>query len=326
MHRQQWLAGLTTLLLATTTHAATLSIRPIEFGNGQTARGTITVADDTRAIIDWHLEVATVERLARYTPGNTSIKMVDQVLISGDGLRMTVATSPDSIDDGGILAFRSRNPFLDVGAWVADFSGSAVGGGQARYMSGANFDVLDLQQPSGSDFLVARAVSGDRFDLVPVQFSNGVTMWGTIVTDGRTGALDASGVVDWDIVVDAVTADVFTPANSRLSASLTSVSADGSTLTVGNPDGSLMFVKGILGGRLYALQLADFTDQSPVGGQAGYYRGRLGVDLVDLGAPAGAWSVTGADAVRGVPEPAGAVLVGMGAVMARLARRRRQRA
>ncbi len=155
MNRTQWLAGLATLLVAATAHGTTLSIRPIDFGNGQTARGTITVADDTGDIVDWHLEVATVERLARYTPGNTPLKMVDQVAISGDGRRMTVATSPGSGDDGGILAFRARNPLLDVGTWIANFSGPAVDGGQALYMWGGNFEFLDLHQPPGSEYLVA---------------------------------------------------------------------------------------------------------------------------------------------------------------------------
>ena len=259
--------------------------------------------------MDWHLEVATVERLARYTPGNTPLKMVDQVAISGDGRRMTVATSPGSGDDGGILAFRARNPLLDVGTWIANFSGPAVDGGQALYMWGGNFEFLDLHQPPGSEYLVASAGTGHGYDLVPVQFSNGVTMWGTIVTDGRTGALDASGVVDWDIVVEMVTADVFTPANSRLQANLAKLSTDRTTLTVDNPDGSLMFVKPPLGGRLHALQLADFTNQSLRGGQAGYYRGRLGIDIVGLGAPTGPWAVTGSDPVPPVPEPAALGLV-----------------
>ncbi len=322
MTKGQWLAGLAMLLVAATAHGAILDIRPIDFGNGQTARGTITVADDTGSIVDWHLEVATVERLARFTPSNTPLKMVDQVAISGDGLRMTVATSPGSGDDGGILAFRARNPLLDVGTWIANFSGPAVDGGQALFMSGANFEFLDLNQPSGSDYLVARAVADHRYDLVPVQFSNGVTMWGTIVTDGRTGALDAAGIVDWDIVVEMVTADLFTPSNSRLSASLASLSTDGKTLTVDNPDGSLVFVKALLGGRLHALQLADFTDQSLRGGQAGYFRGRLAIDIVGLGAPTGPWAVTGPDPVTPVPEPAAFGLVAMGFGMLGLVNRR----
>lgn len=321
MNKEQCLAGLATLLVAATAHGATLSIRPIDFGNGQTARGTITVADDTGDIVDWHLEVATVERLARYTPGNTPLKMVDQVAVSGDGLRMTVATSPDAMGDGGILAFRARNPSQDVGTWVANFSGPAVDGGQALYMWGGSFEFLDLNQPSGSDYLVARAGAGHRYDLVPVQFSAGVTMWGSVVTDGRTGVLDASGVVDWDIVVDMVTADVFTPSNSRLSASLASLSADRTTLTVDNPDGSLAFVKGLLGGRLHALQLADFTDQSLRGGQAGYYRGRLGIDIVGLGAPTGPWAVTGPDPVPPVPEPAALGLVATSLALLAMVRR-----
>ena len=89
---------------------------------------------------------------------------------------------------------------------MSDVDRQLLGAGR-RWRAGAvhvgrNFEFLDLNQPSGSDYLVARAVADHRYDLVPVQFSNGVTMWGSIVTDGRTGALDAAGIVDWDIVVE----------------------------------------------------------------------------------------------------------------------------
>jgi hypothetical protein len=134
--------------------------------------------------------------------------------------------------------------------------------------------------------------------------------------------LDPSSVVDWDIFVDMVSEDVFNKSNSSLSAGLLNLSSDGSTLTVDNPNGSLMFIKGQLGGRLYALQLADFTDSSLRGGQAGYYRGRLGIDIVGLHAPRGPWAVTGTDPIGTVPEPGTFALLGLGLAGIGLSRRR----
>jgi hypothetical protein len=191
---------------------------------------------------------------------------------------------------------------VNWGVSLADFSTSAQPGGEAFYIAGAAFDFLPLGQPDGATYIAAQAnpAGGNLFDLVPLAFPGGVTMYGTILTSGRSGLLDAADVLAWDIYVDMVTTDVFDPSNSRLAANALGLSPAGQ-LTVTNPDGYLTFVKGISGGHLYALQLADFTDTP--GGQAGYYRGRISVNTIGLGAPRGPWEVTGAEPITTVPAP-----------------------
>jgi hypothetical protein len=282
--------------------AATLDIRPLDFGGGLTATGTITTAGATADIVDWNLRVTTFERLARYTSANTPFKVASGVNVSADGLRLTVDTSPDGVEDGGTLAFRARNPSVNFGVTVADFAGPFAAGGQAIYIAGSAFDFLDLNQPNGIEYLAAVASPrGDNwFDLEPLSFTGGVTMRGSLRTDGQVGSLSLENFLEWDIVVDMVTEDVFNPGNSRLAARGLGLSPEGE-LTVDNPDGTLTFIKGILGGHLYGLQLADFIDQPR--GQAGYYQGRFAVTTIGLDAPRGPWAVTGIAPINGVPEP-----------------------
>lgn len=328
----RWLscAMLVTLVLASTARGVVSNIRPLDFGNGVVVAGTITTIDGTATITDWNLTVTTTERLGHYTRSNTGAMTVSQVSVSADGQRLTVATSPDGVDDGGTLLFRAPNPFVDVGTAIADFSSTSTwysSGGLAFYMNGGVFDFLDLNQPLNSDYLAATAspLGGNRFDLVPLSFSGGVVLSGTITTDGTTGPLTAGHLQTWDIVVDQMTRDLFNPGNSTLSASLLGLGPDGQTLEVTNPDGSLLFIKGYGGGHLYGLKLADFSDQAPPGGEAGYYQGRLGFQTLDLHADRGPWAVTGSERIsRPVPEPttAGLAMMAAGGLVLRRLRRR----
>jgi len=308
-------ASLGWLLLASSVDAAAFSIRPIYFANdlgfSVIATGTITADGVTGQISDWNLAVTTRNRVARFTPGNTA--NLATVGVASNGSELTVATSPDGIDDGGELFFRSPNPFQDVGALVADFTGANTNGGQAMYMYGGAFDVLPLNAPDGSSYVAARSSGGSLFELVSLPFDNGVTMTGTITTNGAVGQLAASDITSWDIVVDEVTQDLFNPSNSSVSSNLLGVSADGSALTVTKPEGYLAFSKGALGGRPYVLQLADFTEGSFFFGQAVYLQGRLAQYAVTLGAGRGPWEVTGPEPV-GVPEPSAMALAAAGLV------------
>jgi hypothetical protein len=315
-----WIIGLLASIPAAT--ASTFDIRPIPFGNGITATGTITTDGNTNNIIDWNLTVTTRERLARFTPASTPVKGISQVSVSSDGRRMEVATSNPVSGDGGQLFFRSPNPFQDVGVAVADFTGENANTGQAFYMNGGAFDFLSpLVQTTQTDYVAATASSSgsDVFNLVPLQFTNGVTMSGTLKTDGTLGEIAANNVSDWDIVVDQITEDIFKPSNSELSASAIGLSTSGQFLTVKNPNGSLSFIKGYSGGHPYSLMLADFTDGSYFYGQAGYFQGSQAFYTVDLNAPLGPWTVGRARPDTAVPEPSATLaltLAGLGSLVA----------
>jgi hypothetical protein len=248
-------AGVAGALAVNKASALSLDIRPIDFGGGLTATGTI-------------------------------------------------------ITDGGALGFRARNPSVNWGVSLADFSSGAAPGGEAIYVAGAAFDFLPLDQSAGTPYLAATANPSavNVFDLVPLTFSGGVTLYGTILSDGRSGLLSPEDVLAWDIFVDMVMTDVFDRSNSRLAASALGLSPDGQ-LTVMNPGGYLTFVKGIAGGHLYAPQLADFTGTP--GGQAGYYQGRIAVTTIGLGAGRGPWEVTGGAPITSVPEPGSLALLAL---------------
>ncbi len=291
--------------------ALTLDIRPIKLVTGttynMTATGSISTAGNTSSITDWNLAVTTVEQLGHYTSANTT-KSISGVSATSGGL--TVATSPDSATaDGGYLNFVGPNPFIDFGVSVADFSGANAVGGQASFTAGAAFDFLPLSQPDGTDYTVASSALGNVYNIQPLDFSGGVTLTGTIRTNGATGQLTAADILAWDIYVTQTTRDVFTAANSILVASLVGLTPDGAGLTVQNPGGSLMFLKSTVGGHPWGLQVADF---SVPGGQAGYYQGRLAVTTIGLGGARGAWTVTGTQpVVSAVPLPPSIGLLGL---------------
>lgn len=285
--------------------AASFTIQPITFAQAPTysviATGTILTAGNTSTITDWNLKVTTAEHVARYTPGNSANMSFGD--LACDGTQILVGTSPDGYADGGRLFFRSPNPLLDFGVGVADFTGYVATGGQAMYMAGASFDFFPLDQPNNAQYVAATRLTGNVYSLVPVQFWGGATISGTITTDGTTGPLAPNHIVSWDVAVDQLTEDVFTAANSTLLANLVGLGPNGTTLTVMNPDGRLTFSKGSIGGHLHGLMLADFTTQSPLGGQAGYFQGNLAVTTIDLNAPVGPWTVTDAN-LTPVIEPA----------------------
>ncbi len=322
--------GLLALGLGIEGKADVFSIRPIMFIDepdfSLIAAGSISTLAGTSSITDWDLTVTTLQHLAHYSQRNTVNLSAGG--FSSDGSYLRVATSPDGFADGGSLFFRSPNPFKDFGTALADFTGPNAGGGQALYMAGGNFDFLDLNQPVQTDYLVAQASApgGNRFDLLPIQFSDGVTLSGTLWTDGTTGPLSPANITAWDFDVQQVTVDVFNSGNSQLQAALLDLIGPGAELTVDNPEGLLAFSKGNLGSRPYVLQLADFTDSSPRGGQARYLQGRLAAYSINLGASNGPWQVSGVDPISAAPESSpGILLFGClsGLAGAELKRRRR---
>ena len=308
--------------------ANSFNIRPIYFVNSpaysMVATGTITTLADTGSITDWNLTVTTTQQLAHYSPANTVNMSAGEIV--GDGQTLTVATSPDGSQDGGSMFFRAPNPFSDVGVAPANFAGLGISGGEAVYMYGGAFDFLGLNQPDNTNYVVAQAGApgGHVFELTPLSFGGGVVLSGTITTDGTLGPLGPNNIRNWDIDIDQVTQDLFNRGNSTLLQNLRSPSADGLTLNVLNPDGFITFSKGFAGGRMYALQLADFSSQSPAGGQAGYFQGRLAVNTIALRAQDGPWAITGTELITAfIPEPSTLALLGLGfPVLARSGLRR----
>lgn len=300
--------GACLLFLPLFAEAALYELAPLDFGNGIAVAGTVTTSDATRAIVDWQVTVTTITPLAHFTPANTSSVMAQQVSVSGDGGQLTIRTSADAAAglDGGALRFRAPNPFVDVGVAIADFTSAFAAGGEAFYMAGASFDFLPLGAADNTDHLAAVAGTGPAgtFALVPLDFGNGVTLSGTLLTDGTRGALGSSNFLDWDIDVDMVTVDIFNSANSALVAHGVQPSADGSDLLVDNPGGRLEFVKGFPGGRRYSLILADLDPTSFFFDTAAYLRGRNGIDILPLNSGLGAWSLTTATSAVPLPMPA----------------------
>ena len=269
-------------------------IRPITFVDSptysMTATGTITTAGNTATITGWDVSLTTSSALARYTPATTvNLSYGD---VRSDGARILVRTSPDGYQDGGIIYFRSPNPQQDVGVAVADFTGYNATGGQAMYMAGAVFDFLPLNQPNNVEYIAATRTSGNVYRLVPLSFYGGVTVSGTITTDGTVGSL-IGHIVSWDISVGEVTEDAFRTGNSTVMANFVQFDQAQHGLTVTNPDGYLTLSKGHLGGHIYALTLADFSSTAPAGGWAGYFHGAFELVTIDLNAPNGPWLVTG---------------------------------
>lgn len=322
------LLAMTLALSGAATHAQTFNVRPIDFGNGIVASGALVVDDASGAIVDWNLVVTTTTELAHYTPANAPLREVSMLSASADGVHLSVRTSPDSLGgaDGGVLSFHGGNPFSPVAVRVADFTSLAGPGGESGYVTPFTSDVLALGQADGIDYQVASRAPGAaaRYLLNDVGFSAGVTMSGSVTTDGTLGDLSAGNLSQWDIVVRQVTQDVFNPGNSSLLSEGVGLSADGSALIADNPGGLLEFDKGAIGGHKFALTLADLVDGSFFAGTAGYFQGALAVYTVDLGAGGAPWRLTGTEPVPApVPLPAGwALLLSATACGAGLARRR----
>lgn len=309
--RRAWSVGAwVAVAVAPALSAGTFSIRPIEFGDGIVATGTLTTAGAGAPITDWNLRVETRELLARYTKGNTASAEVTQVSAGGAGITVGTVVDPAN-NPGGVLRFRSPNPFNDFGVTLADFN---VVGGEASYMVGGNSDLHPLAHPAPADFVSAtrRTPGGTLFDLVPLHFAGGVTLSGTLTTDGTLGPLQAANLLSWDLRLEQVTLDLFEPGNSAVQATGLGLSADAQDLTLTIPDGSLRFSKGALGGHAYALQLADFTDPNVPGGQAGYFQGRQAVHTVDLGAGQGPWMLTGTAPIAAADDDVSLLLLGGG--------------
>jgi len=80
-------AGAACFLLANgAAEADVLAIKPIDFGAGMVASGTLTTS--AGAITDWNLAVTTTTTIAQYTPANSGSKTVSLVSVSANGQQL----------------------------------------------------------------------------------------------------------------------------------------------------------------------------------------------------------------------------------------------
>jgi hypothetical protein len=304
------------LMMANPATASIFNLTPLELGNGLTVSGTVTTNGtignlSASNFTAWNITVQSVNEIV-YNKTNSPSAISSLVSVTPDRQKITVATSPDGFEDGGTLEFFRRRPDIySVG--LANFTSPFLPGGQAFYVNGGNFDFLPLNQPDATDYVAAQASSpgSNIFNLVPLYFQDGITtMSGMIATDGTTGLLSESNLLNWNIIVTQTTTDIFNERNSRVLAS-DGVVTDGSTITVtnsdgDNPGGSWSFGLPGFPGRIdpTVVQLADFTDPTIMGGQA-YYLTPLGYQgtLSPLSSAPNYVAATVASNPPTVPEP-----------------------
>lgn len=301
-----------------TTRAATFELTPIDFGDGVEVTGRVTTDGSTGPLteanfLSWRIQVTSTTEFA-FTPANTSASISE---VFSDGQGISVITAPDPFTDGGSLAFRGGVRFATQ---LADFTTNSLPGGEAFFVNGAAFGYSSLNQPDNSTYLAATPRSGEMnvFDLVPLDFGDGLTMTGSITTDGTIGALTGDNLLDWRIVIREVSSfGVFNESNSRVFTA-DGVSTDGQSIFVANPDGGWAFSRWPVGPDITLIQLADFTDANAPGGQALFTNPFTYEVLTPL-----SYDPSYIAATLRVPEPDALLLAAIGAAFAVVSHSRR---
>lgn len=288
--------------------AAAISIRPIDFGNGQTLTGTITTDGSVGALTsanftDWNL-VLTQVTTTTLTKANSRALQSDGVSVSGGNLSVA---NPD-----GALSFSNRRLIDPTILQLADFTGASGSPGVATFVTPFEYQQIDL--PTGdANYVVATRGTGSVFNLIPIDLGDGYVVTGSITT-AATGSVALADLLDWSFTVTHTEIqDQFTAANSKVAAS--NVTSDGTQLLVQNPDGYLGFGKPGTRHPPTAI-LADFTDPSIPGGRAGYYSALQILEITSVAAR-GSYAAAGVDlAPLQVPEPGTlAMLVALAAAL-----------
>jgi hypothetical protein len=278
------------LVSAIGAHSQTSSVftlTPTVLSNGWRVGGTITTDGTVGTlaaanILDWNLNVVQTTDIA-WTEKDSNDLNISGVF--SDGKKITVATSPDGVLDGGTLYFGRGGAGGTIGtnAVLADFTqlGTNLGyvGGIAGWQDeiwGLNY--VGLNQRNNSRYRAALAVAGQPnvFRITVPMISSSpllMTMSGTLTTDGTIGALLPQNILAWSITARNKDITNYTKANSAMLATV-GLSSDGTTMKVSHAGGQ--FQIGIAGARPTFVTIADFTDTTYPDGFANYYRGNYG--------------------------------------------------
>ena len=268
---------------------AVYTLTPIQLTNGWQFVGTITTDGTlgnltTANILDWNLKVIQITDFG-WTEKNSSDANITGVF--SDGKKLTVATSPDGIEEGGTLHF-AKPPVgynIPTTAVIADFTQLSTNlgyvGGMAGWMDeiwGLNF--VELNQRDNSRYQAAsfQNVPGkpNTFAVkVPILSTSPLlmTMFGTVTTDGTIGALLPRNIISWNITARNQELANYAKANSTM-LTFTGVTTDGKFMRIGRI-GQLQV--GIAGRRPTFVTIADFTDPEYPNGFANYYKGNYWV-------------------------------------------------
>lgn len=294
-----------TFSLITLAHAAYYTVRSLDLGGGFSLNGEIqtdgTVGPITASnITNWNLSIDQYEDFV-FTEATTS-NFSSGVTISGNQLR--IPTSTNGIDDGGSLWFRGGT-YNQV--QVADFTALNTSGGQSFFSYGGFSGSVSLGAPDNSSYIAGtvRSGSGNLFDLTPVDFGGGISLFGTVTAEYQAGITHIS---HWNVIVRSSTTWNFNSSNSAILSDL-NLGASPTELYV-TPDSQGQYGQFIIGRRvgfdLFGTLLADYSYVP--GGEAGFITSSIyqTVSPLDLNS-AGNHVVATA-----VPEPSTLVVLALG--------------
>lgn len=282
-------AGALLGLVALGAQATTFTVTRGNLGDGYVISGTLETDGTTGALssanlVRWNLTVTQTTDTV-FDPTNSTADNIS--LVTSTGKKLLVATSPDGYTDGGLLAFGGAGPRggIPATAIVADFgfSGLNLGGGIAGWVSELGLNVVDLNQPDGTNYKAACVITGkpNVFRVLPVTISPAptrLTLTGTITTDGTIGPLAPQNIVAWKLVGREQDSWNYTEKNSAVLA-LDGISTDGVLLTADSQTGILDIGVPSVNPSLLgtSLKLVDFTDPGYPGGVSSYFRGNFGL-------------------------------------------------
>ncbi|NJA04768.1 hypothetical protein HC024_03265 [Methylococcaceae bacterium WWC4] len=150
------------------------SIKPIDFGSGVTAFGSITTASNRSAqITDWNITVQLTENTVWNQANSVISGNFNNVSVSADGKSLLVGTGADINDPNGSGFFGVDKGRIDI-LGLADFFVFAGSEGNAFYMPNFNsigYNQGPLTNPTANQYVLASAA--------PVPLPAGVWLFST---------------------------------------------------------------------------------------------------------------------------------------------------